>query len=318
MKNMNILVTGGGGFIGSNLIDKLLFLGHKVICYDNFDSFYDKKDKIENLVNACKHQFFFLIEGDINNQADLEECFSLQPIDMVIHLAAKAGIRASIENSSSYYATNVTGTFNVLEAMKKNSVYKLIFASSSSVYGNNRKVPFSESDPVDSPISPYAASKKTGELLCHTYHHLYGFDVFCLRFFTVFGPRQRPDLAIHKFTNLVMQDKAIPIYGDGSTVRDYTYIDDVLDGVIGAMNHLKGYEIINLGESRTISLKRMIEVLEEAMNKKIKVDRFPMQPGDVDITFANIAKSKKLIGYYPKWNFEDGIKEFLKWKNREK
>jgi len=314
MTSRNILVTGGAGFIGSSLVDQLLFLGHNVLCLDNFDQFYDRKFKISNLVSACNHRNFVLIEGDIRSQADVEKCFSFQTIDLVIHLAAKAGIRPSIEDPSGYYSTNVLGTLNVLEAMKKCNVYKLIFASSSSVYGNNRKTPFSETDAVDNPISPYAASKKAGELLCHTYHHLYGFDIFCLRFFTVYGPRQRPDLAIYKFTNLALQDKAVPIFGDGSAARDYTYIDDIVYGIIGAMSHLSGYEIINLGESRTISLKQLIEVLEEVLNKKIKIDSFPMQAGDVDITYADIGKAQQLLDYHPHWDFQKGIQSFVQWK----
>lgn len=313
MKNRNILVTGGAGFIGSNLIDRLLLLGHNVICIDNFDPFYDKKVKLENLIDAHKHPNFVLIEGDIRDQSDLGKCFSLQPIDLVIHLAAKAGVRPSIEDPKSYYDVNVSGTLNILEVMKRYNVKKMLFASSSSVYGNNQKVPFSESDNVDYPISPYAASKKASELLCHTYHHLYGFDIFCLRFFTVYGPRQRPDLAIHKFTDLILKNQPIEIYGDGSSARDYTYINDTIEGIIEASEYLKGFDIFNLGESKVISLIEMVETIEKVLGKKAIKKFLPAQPGDVDITFANITKSRKVIGYDPQWNFEDGIKEFLKW-----
>ncbi len=313
--NINtILVTGGCGFIGSNLVDKLLDLGFKVICIDNFDDFYPKKIKSQNISSALKNNNFTLFEGDLNNQDDVDACFKLGKIDVVVHLAAKAGVRPSIEDPLTCFNTNIFGTLNLLEGMKKNNVVKLVFASSSSVYGNNKNVPFSESDNVDSPISPYAASKKSGELICYAYHQLYNFDVFCLRFFTVYGPRQRPDLAIHKFTNLILQDKAIPFYGDGLTARDYTYIDDILDGILAAIYNLKGFNVFNLGESRTITLKKMIEVLESKLEKKIKINSLPKQAGDVEITYANIAKSKKILGYQPRWTFENGIEIFLKWK----
>jgi UDP-glucuronate 4-epimerase len=314
MNIKTILVTGGCGFIGSNLVDKLLQLDYKVICLDNFDDFYPKEIKIKNINLALKNSNFTLFEGDINNKEDIDACFKLGKIDVVVHLAAKAGVRPSIEDPLTCYNTNVLGTLNLLEGMKRNNVFKLVFASSSSVYGNNKIVPFSESDNVDSPISPYAASKKSGELICNTYHHLYNFDIFCLRFFTVYGPRQRPDLAIHKFTNLILQDKPIPFYGDGLTARDYTYIDDILDGILASIYNLKGFNVFNLGESRTITLKKMIQVLEIKLDKKIKLNLLPSQAGDVDITYANITKSIKILGYKPKWTFENGIEIFLKWK----
>lgn len=314
MENRNILVTGGAGFIGSNLIDQLLLLGHNVICIDNFDPFYDRKVKTDNLVSAQKHQKFVLIEGDIRNQSDLEKCFRLHSIDLVIHLAAKAGIRPSIMDPLGYFDTNINGTLHLLEAMKKYGVNKMLFASSSSVYGNSPKVPFSESDNVDYPISPYAATKKAGELLCHTYHHLFGFEIFCLRFFTVYGPRQRPDLAIHKFTNLILKNQPIEVYGDGNSARDYTYINDIVAGIIKASDYLKGFDIFNLGESKAISLIDMVETIEKVLGKKAIKKFLPAQLGDVDITFADITKSRKFIGYDPQWNFEGGIKEFLKWK----
>jgi len=314
MNVKTILVTGGGGFIGSNLIDKLLALGYEIICLDNFDPFYPKEIKINNLDGALKNKNFTLFEGDINDIKDIESCFKLNKIDIVVHLAAKAGVRPSIEDPVNCYQTNIFGTLNLLEIMKKNKVCKLIFASSSSVYGNNKVLPFSEADNVDSPISPYAASKKSGELLCHTYHQLYNFDIFCLRFFTVYGPRQRPDLAIHKFTNLALEGKEVPFFGNGLTARDYTYIDDIVDGIFGAIYNLKGFDIFNLGESRTITLKKMIEVLESKLHKKIKINSLPMQAGDVDVTYASITKAAKLLGYKPKWNFEDGIEMFLNWK----
>jgi UDP-glucuronate 4-epimerase len=314
MNIKTILVTGGCGFIGSNLVDKLLDLGFKVICLDNFDDFYPREIKSQNISSALNDKNFTLFEGDLNNQDDVDACFKLGKIDIVVHLAAKAGVRPSIEDPLTCFNTNIFGTLNLLEGMKKNNVVKLVFASSSSVYGNNKVVPFSESDNVDSPISPYAASKKSGELICYTYHQLYNFDVFCLRFFTVYGPRQRPDLAIHKFTNLILQDKSIPFYGDGLTARDYTYVDDILEGILAAIYNLKGFNVFNLGESRTITLKKMIEVLESKLDKKIKINSLPKQAGDVDITYANITKSNAILGYQPKWTFENGIEIFLKWK----
>jgi UDP-glucuronate 4-epimerase len=314
MKSINILVTGGAGFIGSNLIDQLLFSGHNVVCLDNFDPFYDQNIKNKNLYKACMNPKFILNEGDIRNPEDIEKCFRLQSIDLVIHLAAKAGVRPSIVDPRSYYKVNVSGTLNILEAMRNYGVNKMIFASSSSVYGNSTKVPFSEVDNVDYPISPYAATKKASELLCHTYHHIYGFDIFCLRFFTVYGPRQRPDLAIHKFTNLILKNRPIEVYGDGSSARDYTFVNDTVDGIMTAAEHLKGFNIFNIGESKAISLLTMIETIEKSLGKQAIKNFLPTQPGDVDITFANIAKSKNLIGYNPHWDFKDGIMEFLKWK----
>jgi UDP-glucuronate 4-epimerase len=315
MKETNtFLVTGGAGFIGSHLVDRLLSEGNKIICIDNFDPFYDVEIKRRNIESARKNKNFTLIEGDIRNPKDLEKCFAGNRIDKVIHLAAKAGVRPSIDDPKGYFDVNVSGTLNLLEAMKTNGINKLIFASSSSVYGNNPKVPFSESDNVDNPISPYAASKKAGELLCHAYHHLFQFDIFCLRFFTVYGPRQRPDLAIHKFYNEIMSDKTILIYGDGGSSRDYTYINDIIDGIIKSIDFLKGYEIINLGESRRISLDTMVSTIEKVTGKTGIKKNIPDQPGDVKITYADISKAKELIGYSPATNFEEGIVEFVKWK----
>ena len=314
MNCSNILVTGGAGFIGSNLIEKLLLLGHSVICIDNFDPFYDRKVKRENLAEASVHQNFVLIDGDIRNQPDLEKCFSIKPIDLVIHLAAKAGVRLSITDPKGYYEVNVSGTLNILEAMRNYGVNRMLFASSSSVYGNTPKVPFSESDNVDYPISPYAATKKSSELLCHAYHHLYGFNIFCLRFFTVYGPRQRPDLAIHKFTNQILKNQPIDVYGEGNSARDYTFVDDTVDGIIKAIEHLNGFDIFNFGESMAISLKDMIMTIEKSLGLKGILKYFPVQPGDVEITLADITKAKKLLNYNPKWNFENGIKEFHRWK----
>lgn len=305
-------MTGAAGFIGSNLVDFLLKTENQVMGIDNFDPFYDKAIKQHNLKDAFKNPGFSFTEGDIRDPLFIDDCLTGFRPEIIIHLAAKAGVRPSISNPQEYFNVNVTGTLNILEAMKKNSIKKMIFASSSSVYGNNTNVPFSETDNVDYPISPYAASKKAGELLCYTYHSLYRFDIFCLRFFTVYGSRQRPDLAINKFTNALLKDEQILLYGDGSTSRDYTYIDDIIKGITGSITNLKGYEIINLGESKTISLKNLVSVLEKYTKKKARLKYLPMQDGDVIQTFADISKAKKLINYMPQVDIETGIQNYIK------
>lgn len=310
---MNILVTGAAGFIGSHVCEHFIKLGHSVIGLDNFDSFYPIEFKAQNLEDLNKSTRFQFYEADIRDKKGLDDIFRDANIEVVIHLAAKAGVRPSIESIEEYYDVNVNGTVNLLESMRKNGVKKMLFASSSSIYGNNGKVPFSETDPVDNPISPYASTKKSGELLCHVYHHLYNFDITCLRFFTVFGPRQRPDLAIHKFTRLIEEEKPIPFYGDGSTSRDYTYIADIVDGINCAINHLKGYQIFNLGESTVITLNQLVRTIENTLNKKAILNKQPMQPGDVNKTYADISRAKSEIGYNPKFDFETGIKEFVEW-----
>jgi UDP-glucuronate 4-epimerase len=308
-----ILVTGAAGFIGSTLSEQLIKNKFKVIGVDNFDSFYPREVKETNISFLKLSPEFTFYEADIRNISTLEIIFSSEKPDIIIHLAAKAGIRPSLEYPQTYYDVNVMGTLNILEMMRKFKIRKMIFGSSSSVYGNNKNIPFSENDNVDNPISPYAASKKAGELLCHTYHHLYDFDIFCLRFFTVYGPRQRPDLAIHKFTKLIMEGKPLPFYGDGSTERDYTYIDDVVDGILSAMYNLKGYDIFNIGESKTISLTKMVATLENILGKKAILETLPMQPGDVEKTYADVSKAKQALGYNPTFSFENGIKEFVDW-----
>lgn len=310
---MNILVTGAAGFIGSHVCEHFIKLGHSVTGLDNFDSFYPIEFKEQNLEGLNKSAGFQFYEADIRDKKGLNELFQDAEIEVVIHLAAKAGVRPSIESIEEYYDVNVNGTVNLLESMRKNGVKKMLFASSSSIYGNNTKVPFSETDPVDNPISPYASTKKSGELLCHVYHHLYNFDITCLRFFTVFGPRQRPDLAIHKFTRLIEEGKPIPFYGDGSTSRDYTYILDIVDGINCAINHLKGYQLFNLGESNVITLNQLVGTIENTLNKKAILNKQSMQPGDVNKTYADISKARSEIGYNPKFDFETGIKEFVKW-----
>jgi len=311
---MNFLVTGGAGFIGSHVCERLLRDGHNVWAFDDLNNFYDPQFKQRNLreIQSLAKPFEF-VHGDITNAATLAEIFSSVKFDQVIHLAARAGVRPSLEAPALYQRVNVEGTVNVLEAARKNAVKKIIIASSSSVYGLNSKVPFSESDPVVSAISPYAASKLACEALGHVYHHIYKMDVTMLRFFTVFGPRQRPDLAIYKFAKLISAGKPIPVFGDGSAARDYTFVSDTIDGVITATKKDFGYEIFNLGESETISLSRMIESLESALGKKAIIDRQPLQPGDVPITFADISKAREKLGYNPKVKFENGIKVFAEW-----
>ena len=308
-----ILVTGAAGFIGSHLCEKLLAEGKQVIGLDNFDPFYDPDIKRANLVDVMKSGAFTLVEGDIRDSKCVEEILSGTGVDMMVHLAAKAGVRPSLEDPLAYQDVNVRGTLVLLEAARKFGVKKFIFGSSSSVYGNNKKVPFAETDNVDYPISPYAATKKAGELICYTYHQLYEMDITCLRFFTVYGPRQRPDLAIHKFARLIEAGKPIPVFGDGSMRRDFTYIDDIIQGIKGAMEQCKGYEIYNLGESRPIRLDELIDKLEEALGKKAIIERQPLQPGDVVQTYADVSKAEKKLGYRPQTAIEDGLKQFVKW-----
>ncbi len=321
MKNANlvndvILVTGGAGFIGSFLCEKLLLQGNQVICLDNFNDYYAPSMKWENLASIVNNPLFHLIEGDIRDKDCLTNLFNLYSPHLVIHLAAMAGVRPSLENQGLYYDVNINGSYQLLEMCKLYGVKHFIFASSSSVYGNNKKVPFSESDPVDNPISPYAYSKKAGELLCHLYYHLYGMSIVCLRFFTVYGPRQRPDLAIRKFVESITNRIPITVYGDGSARRDFTYIDDIIAGIVSSIDYVqtqKCYEIFNLGEATPISVSDMISVLEELMNMKAEHIPLPMQPGDVDITYADIGKSRRLLGYKPSTDFKTGLSKFIEW-----
>jgi UDP-glucuronate 4-epimerase len=311
---MNFLVTGGAGFIGSHVCERLLRDGHAVWAFDDLNPFYDPQFKRRNLrdIQALAKPFEF-VHGDITDAAALGELFSSVKFDQVIHLAARAGVRPSLEQPALYQRVNVEGTVNVLEAARKSGVKKIIIASSSSVYGLNSKVPFSESDTVVTAISPYAASKLACEALGHVYHHIYKMDVTMLRFFTVYGPRQRPDLAIYKFAKLISAGKPIPVFGDGSAARDYTFVSDTVDGVIAATKKEFGFEIFNLGESETISLSRMIELLEAGLGKKAVIDRQPLQAGDVPITFADISKARAKLGYNPQMKFENGIQLFADW-----
>lgn len=323
-----ILVTGGAGFIGSHLSERLLKEGNKVLVIDSFNNYYDpsiKRNNVEEVKKTCIEnkislENYKVFEGDIRDNEFLKKVFS-NKIDSIMHLAAMAGVRPSIEEPSLYYDVNITGTVNLLEKCRETGVKQFVFASSSSVYGNNEKVPFAESDRVDNPISPYAATKKSGELLCHTYHHLFDMNIACLRFFTVYGPRQRPDLAINKFTSLILEDKEIPFYGDGSTSRDYTYVEDIVDGIVRSINYINTdeeiFEIFNIGGDKTVSLIEMVETIEEVLEKKAKLNRLPMQPGDVNRTCADITHSSETIGYSPKTTFKDGIKKFIDWKLKQ-
>ncbi len=336
---MTYLVTGGSGFIGSHLVEHLLKKGHSVINIDNFDNFYDYRIKIRNTLDSISNSSNFdfksknedipelvkisqqanyqLYYQDIRDLEGLENIFNTHNIDLVIHLAALAGVRPSIEKPLEYEEVNIRGTMNLWELCKKHNIKKFVCASSSSVYGNNEKIPFSEKDNVDRPISPYAATKKCGEIMGHVYHHLYNIDMIQLRFFTVYGPKQRPDLAIHKFTNLIHDKKEIPFYGDGTTARDYTFVEDIIDGISKSVTYLethdKVYEILNLGESQVIDLKTMLGTIENEMSEKAVLKNLPMQPGDVTKTNADISKARQLIGYQPTTNFQNGIKKFMEW-----
>ncbi|NIP25177.1 MAG: NAD-dependent epimerase/dehydratase family protein [Phycisphaerae bacterium] len=309
---MKVLVTGAAGFIGSHLCERLLGEGWQIIGVDNFDDFYEPQIKRSNIAGCLENKNFQLVETDIRDRDAMEEMVG-KDIDIIVHLAARAGVRPSIAQPLLYADVNVNGTTVLLEAAKKHKVDKFIFASSSSVYGNNEKVPFSEDDNVDFPISPYAATKKAGELICHTYHHLYGISLTCLRYFTVYGPRQRPDLAIHKFASLIEQGKTIPVYGDGTMSRDFTYIDDIINGTVAAIEKCAGFNIYNLGESRPITVNDLVSEIEKALGKKAVKEHVPPQPGDVERTYADVTKAIKELGYNPTATIGEGLAQFVKW-----
>jgi len=310
---MNIAVTGGAGFIGSHLCEKLISLGSKIICIDDFDDFYNPAIKEDNISEVTGDNNFKLYRSDITSLEQMEKIFSENSIDMMIHLAARAGVRPSIQNPILYERVNILGTMNLLECCKKYNISKFIFASSSSVYGGNKKIPFSEEDNVDCPISPYAATKKAGELICHTYHNLYKISIFCFRFFNVYGPRQRPETAIHKFTRQILNGEDIEIYGDGSSSRDYTYIDDVISGILSGLDRIKGFEVINLGNSNTVKLIDLIRLIEITTGEKGQLKFVKNQPGDIFITYADIRKARKMLKYLPKTNIKEGLVKFVKW-----
>lgn len=341
----NFLITGGAGFIGSTVTEKLLNNGDKVVVVDNFNDFYDynrkirnileitnnfnkigefenlsKDEKISKLIEIVNSDNFTLIYGDIRDREAMDRVLAENSFDLMFNPAAMAGVRPSLLDPMLYEDVNIRGYMNLLELCKKYGVKKFVQASSSSVYGNNKEVPFKETAIVDFAISPYAATKKSCEVMGHVYHNLYNIDMVQLRFFTVYGPKQRPDLAIHKFTKMILEDKPIPFYGDGTTKRDYTYIDDIVDGILKSMSYLFNnenvYEIFNLGESHVVSLKEMVETIENALGKKATLDIQPMQPGDVDKTYADISKAKAMIGYEPQTNFAEGIRKFVEWYKR--
>jgi UDP-glucuronate 4-epimerase len=311
----NILVTGGAGFIGSHLVDRLLAEGHwRVTVVDDFNDFYAPALKRENVRAHLQSASYNLVEADIRDRARLEEIFKRESFDCIVHLAARAGVRPSLAEPLLYSETNINGTLNLLELARTHGVKQFVFGSSSSVYGINAKVPFSEEDPIRQPISPYAATKGAGELICHTYSHLYGIRSVCLRFFTVYGARQRPDLAIHKFARLIQEGRSIPVFGDGRTRRDYTYIDDIISGVRAAIDYEgSDYEVFNLGESQTVELNELIALLEKELDLNAHIDRQPLQPGDVPQTFADITKARRLLGYDPQTKIEEGIRRFVEW-----
>jgi UDP-glucuronate 4-epimerase len=311
---MNFLVTGGAGFIGSHTCERLLSDGHSVWAFDDLNDFYSPVIKARNLqeIESLGRNFTF-VKGDLADRAAIEQLIGSVKFDQIIHLAARAGVRPSLAEPALYQRVNVEGTVNLLEAARQNGVRKIIIASSSSVYGVNSKVPFSESDPIFRAISPYATSKLACEALGHVYHHVYGLDVVALRFFTVYGPRQRPDLAIHKFAKLITAGKPIPLFGDGLTARDYTYVTDTLDGIMACTRSDFGFEIFNLGESQTVTLNYLVELLEAALGRKAIIERQPNQPGDVPITYADISRAKAKLGYDPRIKIEQGIPLFVEW-----
>lgn len=324
---MKYFITGGVGFIGSHLSQELIHQGHDIITIDNFNDYYDTelKEKNYELVKQLaktKNSLYKLYKGDIRNRDLLNKIFEENKIDGVVALAACAGVRPSIEDPAYYVDVNLVGLVNLLEVMRNNECKSLVFISSSSVYGNNKKVPFSEKDAVDNPISPYAATKKAGELLCYTYHSLFNMNIVCLRYFTVYGPRQRPDLAINKFTRLMLEDKPIPMFGDGKTSRDYTYVTDIVDGTIKALKYVQQtnehiYDIFNLGGSHPISLIDLIHVIAKEVGKDPAITMLPMQPGDVDITYSDFSHAKEILNYNPKVLIEEGIHNFVVWYKRE-
>jgi UDP-glucuronate 4-epimerase len=310
---MKVLVTGGAGFIGSHLCERLLQDGHQVAILDDFNDFYSPARKQENLdaVRSVGRVSFY--PGDICDPATVERVIREQSPEAIIHLAARAGVRPSLEQPLLYERVNVHGTLLLLETARKAGVRKFVFASSSSIYGIANRVPFSEEDHLNLPVSPYAATKLAGEKLCYTYSHLYGLQTVCLRFFTVYGPRQRPDLAIHKFTRLMLDGQPIPVFGDGDSGRDYTFVADTVQGIIAALHYDAAYEIFNLGNSHPVTLSTLIESLETVTGLTAKIDRLPDQPGDVPITYADISKARNLLGYQPRTSFVEGLRQFNEW-----
>lgn len=310
---MKILITGAAGFIGSHVTDALLTRGDEVTGLDNLNNYYDPGIKRRNLTAARQVEAFRFVEGDILDDSLLKKLFEEQAFDVIVHLAARAGVRPSLQNPILYEEVNCRGTLNLLEAARQHNIRRFVFASSSSVYGNVKEIPFREDARIDKPVSPYAATKAAGELYCHNYFHLYRISVNALRFFTVYGPRQRPDMAIHKFTALIDQGKAVPFYGDGSTDRDYTYYTDILAGILAAIDRDLGFQIFNLGESRTTTLAHLVSLIERALGKKAILHKLPMQPGDVERTCADVSRARHLLDYRPSTEVETGIRQFVDW-----
>jgi UDP-glucuronate 4-epimerase len=306
-----VVVTGGAGFIGSHLAEALLARGDRVTILDSFTDFYDPRLKRANLDEVARTGRVELVEGDIRDRGVVAS--ALAHADAVVHLAAMAGVRPSIEDPALYVAVNLDGTANLLQAAAKAGIKTFVFASSSSVYGNNTKVPFHEDDPVDHPISPYAATKRAGELLVHTFHHLYGLDTPCLRYFTVYGPRQRPEMAIRRFAECMVRGQPIPVLGDGSSRRDYTFVSDIVAGTLAALDRGRGFRIYNLGESATTTLCRLVELLEANLGVRATIDRRPAAPGDVEETFADIGRARRELGYAPTVPVEEGLSRFARW-----
>ncbi len=310
---MKILLTGGAGFIGSWVGERLLELGHEVVTIDNFNPFYDPDIKRANVRKCLESERFELCDGDICDRELLEDLFAANRFEAVVHLAAWAGVRPSIEGPEIYEEVNLGGTLNLLQRARYDGIKTFVFASSSSVYGGRQDPPFRETDFVGHPVSPYAATKRSGEVLCYTYHHLFDISITCLRYFTVYGPRQRPEMAIHKFARHLHQGKPIPLFGDGHSSRDYTYVDDIVDGTIKALERCEGYEIYNLGESHTTKLIDLVNLLGQTMGIEPKIEWLPDQPGDVPITFADVTKAKERLGYDPSTLVDVGVQRFVEW-----
>jgi UDP-glucuronate 4-epimerase len=310
---VKLLITGGAGFIGSQLAQRRIARGDHVVVIDDFNDYYDPALKRRNVAGLSSHPNFRLVEGDIRDRELVFSLFRDGGIDAVVHLAARAGVRPSLKDPVLYEEVNCVATIHLLEAAVAHGKPKFVFASSSSVYGINSKLPFSEDDPIERPVSPYATTKRSGEFLCFNYHHLYGLDVHCLRFFTVYGPRQRPEMAIAKFTAAIEQDRTVPFYGDGSSRRDYTYIDDILQGVEAAIAACRGFEIVNLGGSHPVTLAELVAAIERATGRKARLERLPDQPGDVPATYADVAKAKSIYGYEPKVSLEEGLSRYVEW-----
>ena len=310
---MAILVTGGAGFIGSTLLDRLVAEGADAVCWDDFNDYYDPRRKRANIAPLVERKKVRLYSGDICDVALGEEIFRKERIETIVHLAARAGVRHSLQHPLLYERVNCGGTTALLELARKNRVKRFIFGSTSSAYGATKRIPFTEDDPADAQVSPYAASKRAAELLCRAWHEIYGLPVICLRFFTVYGPRGRPDMAVFLFTDAMEHGRPIDVYGDGLSRRDYTFVEDIVSGILGAVRAEFGFEIVNLGESRTVELRRLIELIALATGKTPQINRLPPAAGDVPITFANIEKARRLLGYNPSFPIENGVPLFVEW-----